>query len=121
MLSPSSPSNSSDPHEQGALAIRICAIQSLSFNPTRDVLKRARPLRGPTLDHNFLLRIEFDGIAALGVHIAEEAVLPTGKGEESHRRGHANVNADIARQRLVAKFACRRAAAGEQAGHIAVG
>src|SRR5262245_12287330 len=59
-------------------------------------------------------------MAALCVQITEEAFFPAREREERHRRGHAHVDADVARTRLVAELARRRTAAGEQAGHIAV-
>jgi hypothetical protein len=42
-------------------------------------------LKPPAHDH-LLLRIEADRVFAMRVQIAEEAVLPSGKGEERHRR-----------------------------------
>src|SRR5262245_21379812 len=68
-------------------------------------------------------------MAALCVQITEEAFFPAREREERHGRGHAHVDADVARTRLVAELARRRTAAKlagcrtaavEQAGHIAV-
>ena len=55
------------------------------------------------------------------MHISEEAILPTREWEKGHRSCHANVDADIACQRLMAEFACRGAAAREKACHVTVG
>jgi hypothetical protein len=45
--------------------------------PDLPSLKRARPFFGPALNDDFLLRIEFNSIASLGVHVAEETILPS--------------------------------------------
>src|SRR5438034_5682691 len=74
------------------------------------VLELAAPLARPALDHHLGLGVELHAMAALGVQIAEEALLPAREREEGHWRGHADVDADIAGARLAAKLACRRAA-----------
>src|SRR6266568_7198366 len=84
-------------------------------------LKLARPFPGPALDHHLLFSVELNGVPSLGMHIAEEAFLPAREREESHRRSHADVDADIACPRLIAELACRGTTAREQARHIAKG
>src|SRR5690348_11728997 len=61
------------------------------------LLKLTRPLLRPPLNHHLFLRVKFNCITPLRVHIAEEAFLPAGEREEGHGRGHANVDANIAR------------------------
>src|SRR5256885_1792966 len=57
--------------------------------------------RRPPFDHDFLLRVEIDRVAALLVEIAEEAVFPSREGEVGHRRRDPDVDADVARPGLV--------------------
>src|ERR1700733_2076747 len=78
-------------------------------------------LFGPALDYDFLVGIELDGVAALAMEIAEEAVLPSAKWEVGHRRGDTDVDADISRGRFVAEAARGRTARREQRRLIAVG
>src|ERR1022692_3538922 len=79
-------------------------------------LGRARPnfpghraptsrLEPPAHDY-LLLRVEADGVFAVGVEVAEEGVLPAGEGEKGHRGGDAYVDADHA------DFAARTVLAG---------
>src|SRR5258708_16467086 len=84
-------------------------------------LKLARPLPGPALDHNLLFRVELDGVTPLGVHIAKEAVLPAREWEESHRRSHANVDANVPGSCFITELACCGPTACEQTGHVAIG
>src|SRR6266851_6082292 len=86
-----------------------------------NLLELAAVFFGPAFDDNFLVGIELDGVAALPVEIAEEAVLPPTEREVSHGRGDSNVDADISRGGLIAEAARRRTARGEQRGLIAVG
>src|ERR1700738_4297643 len=86
-----------------------------------NLLELAAVLFGPAFDDNFLVGIELDGVAALPVEIAEETVFPSTEREVSHRRGDANVDADISRGCLIAEAARSRTARGEQRGLIAVG
>src|SRR5437868_6683296 len=60
-------------------------------------------------------------MTALGVEVAEEAVLPAAEREERHRGGDADVDADIAGAGLVPELPRGGATAGEEAGHVAVG
>src|SRR5882724_321901 len=83
-------------------------------------LKLPRVILGPALDHDFLFRIELDGVASLGVHNSEKAVFPAAEREVGHRRGDANVDANIARRRFVTEPAGGRAAGREQRRLIAV-
>src|SRR5438046_7450843 len=84
-------------------------------------LELAAPLLGPALDDDFGFGVELDGVAALGVEVAEEAVLPAAEREERHGRGDADVDADVAGARLVPELPRGGAAAREEAGHVAVG
>src|SRR5260370_34394727 len=84
-------------------------------------LELAGPLCGPPFNNEFFLGIEFHRVASLRVHIAKEAFFPAGEGEECHRRGHTDIDADVACLRLVAELACRRAAAGEERCHVPKG
>src|ERR1700732_2282363 len=85
------------------------------------LLELAAVLFGPAFDDNFLVGIELDGVAALPVEIAEEAVLPSTEREISHRRGNSNVDADISRGCFITEAARGRTARREQRGLIAVG
>src|SRR6202011_1130967 len=85
------------------------------------LLELAAVLFGPAFHDNFLVGIELDGVAALPVEIAEEAVLPSTEREVSHRRGDSNVDADISRGCFIAEAARGRTARREQRGLIAVG
>src|SRR5713101_985582 len=84
--------------------------------PSRTRSELAAPFFGPALDDDLGFGVELDGVAALGVEIAEEAFLPAAEGEERHRRGDAHVDADIASLGLVAELAGGRAAARKEAG-----
>jgi hypothetical protein len=46
--------------------------------------------------YNFLLGEEFHGIHPLAVQVTIEAFLPPAEGKERLRRGHADVDADVA-------------------------
>src|ERR1700722_3569941 len=83
-------------------------------------LELPAPGRRPALDDDLLFGIEIDGIAALRVQIAEEAVLPAGEREIRHRRGDADVDPDVAGTNLVAELARGGAAGREQARHVPV-
>src|ERR1035441_8334667 len=52
-------------------------------------------LEPPAHDY-LLLRVEADGVLAVGVEVAEEGVFPAGEGEERHGGGDAYVDADHA-------------------------
>jgi hypothetical protein len=80
-----------------------------AYPTTNHFLKLPCPFLGPTFDHNFLLREEFDRIHALSMHIAEERFFPTAEREERHRRCDTNIDADIACFSFVAEFSCGRA------------
>ena len=58
-------------------------------------LKLSRVFFGPALYYYFFVGVKFYGITALSVKIAEETVLPSGEREIGHRRGHADIDADI--------------------------
>src|SRR5581483_10273507 len=77
-------------------------------------------LAAPALDNNFLVGVELNGVTSLAVHGPEEAFLPATEGKIGHRGGHTDVDADVSRRRLIAEFARRRAAGGEDRSLISV-
>jgi len=77
-------------------------------------------LLGPAFDHYFLLGVELDGIAALAVQDAEEAVFPAAERKIGHGGGYADVDSDIAGGGFVPEPPCRRAARGKQRCLVAV-
>src|ERR1700720_4041652 len=79
----------------------------------------SRPLL-PALHHHPGLGVEAHRVLAGRVQVAEEGALPTGEGEEGHRRGDADVDADHARLDPRAEVPGVAAAAGEDAGRVAV-
>src|SRR5580692_67543 len=80
----------------------------------------ARVFFGPAFNYYFFLGVELDGIAALAVQDAEEAVLPSAEREIGHGRGHADVDSDIAGGRFIAETSSRRTARCKQRRLIAV-
>src|SRR6202140_1974344 len=86
----------------------------------RSILELAAVLLGPALDDDFLVGVELNGIAALPVQIAKEAVLPPAEREIGHGSGDSDVDADVARGRLVAEAARGRSARREQRRLVAV-
>src|SRR3954469_12514279 len=66
-----------------------------------------------------LARVELDRVRAVGVEVAEEAVLPAGEREEGDRGGHADVHADPAGLDVVAIAAHGGAALGEDRRAVA--
>src|SRR5258708_277324 len=93
----------------------------MTQSPNRSILEFPAVLFGPAFDYYFLVGVELDGIAALAVEIAEEAVLPSAEGEVGHGRGDSDVDADVARGSFVAEAARGRSARSEQRRLIAVG
>src|SRR5262249_54012491 len=85
----------------------------------RFFLEFARVFLGPSFHYDFLVGVKFDGVAVLAVHVTKKAVLPSAKGEVRHGSGHADVDADVSRGRLVAKSASRTAAGSKQRSLIA--
>src|SRR5690606_21060566 len=73
-------------------------------------LERPGPLARPALDDDLRLRVELDAVPALRVQVAEEALPPAAEREEGHRRGHADVDAHVARPDLAAELPRVRAA-----------
>src|SRR5947209_18932218 len=92
----------------------------IRVNPWPEVLELSRVFLGPALDNDFLVCIELDRIASLTVEIAKKAVLPPAKRKVRHGRSDPDVDADVARRRLIAKAARRRSARCEQRRLIAV-
>src|ERR1700728_742370 len=78
-------------------------------------------LFGPAFDYYFLVGIKLDGVAALAVEIAEEAVLPSTEGEVGHGSRDSDVDADISRGRFIAEAARGRSARCKQRRLITVG
>src|SRR5262245_7287133 len=86
-----------------------------------EILECACPFLRPALDNDFGLREELDGMSTLAVQVAEETFPGAAERKERHRRGDADVDADVANLRFVAKLAGAGAVAGKEAGHVAVG
>src|SRR6266576_4844776 len=93
----------------------------IRVNPWPEVLELSRVFLGPALDNNLLVGIELDRNASLAVEIAKKAVLPPAKRKVRHGRSDPDVDADVARRRLIAKAARRRSARCEQRRLIPVG
>src|SRR5664279_599875 len=74
----------------------------------------------PAFDDDLLFCVELDGVASLGVQVAEEAGFPSAEGEISDWSGHADVDADVARRSLVLEAASGGSVGGEQRGCVAV-
>src|SRR6267378_2487128 len=77
-------------------------------------LKFAGFLARPALDHDFRFGEKFHGVAALAVEDAKETFFPAAEGEIGHRRGYADVDADISRRGFVAELAGGGTAGGEE-------
>src|SRR5260370_26268482 len=99
------------------ISVILCGGMSLHHREQRghrvkltNLLELAAVLFRPAFDDNFLVGIELDGVAALPVEIAEEAVLPSTEREVSHGGGDSNVDADISRGGFIAEAARRRTA-----------
>src|SRR5271163_228978 len=80
----------------------------------------ARVVFGPAFYHYFFLGVELDGVAALSVEDAEEAVFPSAEREIGHGRGHADVDSDIAGRRFVPEASRGSTAGSKQRSLIAV-
>src|SRR6516225_2989735 len=80
----------------------------------------AGPLARPTFHNNFFVGEELDGVAALRVHHAEEAALPSREGKVGHRCRDADIDSDVARGDSVAKFARGGAGSGENRTGVSV-
>src|SRR3954453_22057785 len=117
------------------LAAAACAIaaglrarvgasdSSVSGRTTDSVLDEVRavalPAREEAAGDRLLARVEVDGVGAVGVQVAQEAVLPAAEREEGHRRRDADVDADHPGLDFVAEAADGRAVLGEYRGAIA--
>src|SRR6476661_3415138 len=75
----------------------------------------------PTFNHDFLIRVEFDPIAALAMEIAEKTVLPSTEREICHWRRHADIDSNVSSRHLVAEATRGRSARSKQRGLITVG
>src|SRR5580700_4052564 len=82
-------------------------VRSLIFSSDCCVrsLELAAVLFGPAFDYDFLVGVELDGVPALAMEIAEEAVLPSAEGEVGHGRGNSDVDTDVAGGSFVAEAA----------------
>jgi hypothetical protein len=78
------------------------------------------PFFRPTLNDNFLLGKELNGVHPLPVHIAKEAFPPSTKWEERHWRSYPNIDPDITSVRFVPEPARGMPAGGEDAGLVAI-
>src|SRR6266481_8369638 len=84
------------------------------------VLEFARFLTRPAFHDDFGFRVELDGILALRVQNAKKAFLPSTERKGSHRRGNANIDANISRRCLVTKLPRRRATRREEGRLVAI-
>src|ERR1700728_205337 len=84
------------------------------------LLELAAVLLCPAFDDYFLIGVKLDGIAALSMQIAEEAVLPSAERKIGHGRGDADVDADVYRRRFVTETSRSRPARGEQRRLVSV-
>src|SRR3954454_22519077 len=96
------------------LRARVCASDSsVSGRTTDSVLDEVRavalPAREEAAGDRLLARVEVDGVGAVGVQVAQEAVLPAAEREEGHRRRDADVDADHPGLDVVAEAADRAA------------
>src|ERR1700723_4120305 len=71
-------------------------ILAMLCNLFRSFLEFSGVFFGPAFDDDFLVGVELDRVAALRVHVSEEAGLPSRKGEIGHGRGYADIDADVA-------------------------
>src|SRR5260370_42031077 len=84
------------------------------------VLELARFLTRPAFHDDFRFCVELNRVLALRVQNAEKAFLPSTERKGSHRRGNANIDADISGRRLVTKLPRRRATRCEERRLIAI-
>src|ERR1700688_2967226 len=104
-----------------SFSISLCLCDSVVRSFMVLFLELARMFFGPAFDYDFFVGIELDGVAALAVEVAEEAVLPSAEGEVGHGRGDSDVDADVAAGGFVAEAARGRSAGREERRLIAVG
>jgi hypothetical protein len=71
---------------------------------------------GPALHHALLLGVEAHAFFAVGVHVAEQALLPAAEAVPGHRHRDRHVDADHAHLHAAGELARDAAVAGE-AGH----
>ena len=81
-----------------------------------------RVLRGriPTGERHLLPRVKHHALRPLDMQVAEERLIPAGKWQPSHWRGHAHVDADHARVEVLLKLPCGPTARGEDGSPVAV-
>src|SRR6202166_4661095 len=104
-----------------SFSISLCLCDSVVRSFMVLFLELARMFFGPAFDYDFFVGIELDGVAALAVEVAEEAVFPSAEGEVGHGRGDSDVDADVAGGGFVAEAARGRSTRGEERRLIAVG
>src|SRR5690606_8323734 len=96
--------------ESGWSCIRLLGVSRL---------EGATPGLWPALDDHLGLGEELEAVMALRVQVTEEAVAPTREREERHGGSDAEVDADVACQRLMPEVPGRGARRGEDRGLVA--
>src|ERR1035441_6866806 len=106
------------PTSQGASYLDL--IEVVVLTATSRLCGKAGGLEPPAHD-DLLLRVEADGVFAVGVEVAEEGVFPAGEGEERHGGGDAYVDADHAELVAGTVMAGTFTAGGEDGRGVAEG
>src|SRR5580700_7284240 len=83
-------------------------------------LELASFLPRPAFHDDLRFRVEFDGVAPLAMQDAKETFFPAAKREIGHRRGDADVDADISCGRLITEAARSGSVGGEERRLISV-
>src|SRR5947209_20491887 len=83
-------------------------------------LELARFLATPAFHHNFGFGVELHAIFALAMENAVKAFFPAAEREIRHRRGDADVNANVSGGSFVAEFSRGGTTGGEQRSLVAV-
>jgi hypothetical protein len=101
----------------GAALPWVCnAPPSSHFAGRHHELGALADARGPALHHALLLGVEAHALFAVGVHVAEQALLPAAEAVPGHRHRDRHVDADHAHLHPAGELARHVAVAGE-AGH----
>src|SRR4029079_5320534 len=74
----------------------------------------------PARDRDLLVGVELEGVAAVDLEVAEEAVARAAEGEVGHRRGDADVDPDHRGGRMARELARGLAARGEDRRRVGV-
>src|SRR5579859_4365764 len=80
--------------------------------------KFSRVFFRPSLHNHLFFRVKLHGVASLAMEHAEEAVLPTRKGEVRHGSSHSYIDSNVPCRRFVAEPTRRGPAGGEKRGLI---